>query len=143
MKIYLAGPSAELSRVRAAAEMIEAYGHQITERWWTKVSDDGTCASDGCHDEDLLRKAARDNEAGIVAAECVIALCRSAGGISTGTAHEIGYAQALSRFRVNFVPVIVVGDPRGHLATRWSLITPVFLTVEGALFSFGRSKESG
>lgn len=113
MRIYLAGPSAELARVREAAALIEAAGHTITERWFDKVADTGTCASDVDHDESVLVRAAEDNCSGIEMADVVIALCREAGGLSPGAAHEIGWAQALR------TDVFLVGDPRGHLAARW------------------------
>ena len=63
MRIYLAGPSAELARVREAAALIEAAGHVITERWWEKVADTGVCASDVDHDEAVLASAAVQNRA--------------------------------------------------------------------------------
>lgn len=112
MKIYLAGPSAELARVREAAALIEGAGHELTERWWEKVDDTGTCASDVDHNEDELYLAAKDNDDGIFSADGVIALCKTVGGISPGTAHEVGYAQGLG------MPVAIVGDPKGHLAAR-------------------------
>jgi nucleoside 2-deoxyribosyltransferase len=113
MRIYLAGPSAELARVREAAALIEAAGHTLTEQWWEKVADTGTCASDVDHPEPILAVAAVQNCDGIDTADVVIALCREAGGLSPGVAHEVGYAQGTC------ADVILVGNPRGHLAARW------------------------
>lgn len=115
MRIYLAGPSAEPARVREAAAQIEAAGHVITERWWEKVADGGVCASDVDHPEPILEAAADRNARGLDTADVVIALCREAGGLSPGVAHEVGYAQGLCAV------VVLVGNPKGHLAPRWPL----------------------
>lgn len=127
MKVYLAGPSAELARVREAAALIEAAGHTITERWFDKVADTGTCASDVDHDETVLLRAAARNHRGIERAEVMIALCREAGGLSPGTAHEVGWAQAVG------IEVVFVGNARGHLATRWPTPRSIVDTVGGAI----------
>lgn len=113
MRIYLAGPSAELARVREAAAQIEAAGHLITERWWEKVADGGVCASDVDHPEPILAVAAQQNCNGLEMADVAIVLCREAGGLSPGVAHEVGYAQGLCTV------VVLVGNPKGHLASRW------------------------
>ena len=127
MKIYLAGPSAEIARVREAAALIEAAGHEITERWWEKVADDGVCASDVDHDEHALIVAAEDNRWGIDRADAVIVLCRAGGGLCPGAAHEVGWAQA------RYAEVVFVGNARGHLAARWPTPRSVVDTVAAAL----------
>ena len=128
MRIYLAGPSAELARVREAAALIEAAGHVITERWWEKVADTGVCASDVDHDEAVLASAAVQNCRGIDAADVVIVLCRAPGGLSPGVAHEVGYVQG-----TRTADVIFVGNASGHLATRWPGPRTLVGTVADAL----------
>lgn len=131
MMVYLAGPSAELPRVREAAAQIEAAGHVITGRWWEKVADGGVCASDTDHPEPILAAAADRNARGIDTADVVIALCREAGGLSPGVAHEVGYAQGIC------TSVVFVGNASGHLAPRWPLGGDVAETVAGALAILG------
>ena len=131
MRIYLAGPSAELARVREAAAQIEAAGHLITERWWEKVADGGVCASDVDHDESVLNRAAADNWLGINRADAAIILCREAGGLSTGAAHEVGWAQARG------LDIVFVGAARGHLATRWPTPRSIVDTVADAIAIVG------
>lgn len=131
MMVYLAGPSAELVRVREAAAQIEAAGHVITERWFDKVADNGVCASDVEHPEPVLAAAAKRNCNGIDVADAVIVLCREAGGLSPGVAHEVGYAQGIC------TSVVFVGNASGHLAPRWPLGGDVAETVAGALAILG------
>lgn len=131
MKVYLAGPSAELPRVREAAALIEAAGHKITERWWEKVADGGVCASDADHPEPVLAAAAVQNCNAISAADVVIAMCRESGGLSPGVAHEVGWSQALG------AEVVFVGNARGHLATRWPTPRSIVGTIAEAVALLG------
>lgn len=99
MLIYLAGPSAELERVKSAARDLEEAGHTITQRWWERV--------------EAMRAAGHTSDAtvpDIDEADLVVALCMRDGGLSSGTAYEIGHATL-------WRPVLLVGDPRGHVAS--------------------------
>lgn len=111
MRIYLAGPSAELDRVRAAAAEIEAAGHAITQRWWDVIERDreGQPTDTGTPREVLVR-AWLDNVEGIHRAQRVVALALSGGGLSSGTREEVAFATGLYR------DVVIVGDPYPSLA---------------------------
>lgn len=120
LRVYLAGPSAELDRVREAAALLRAAGHEITEPWWEQV--DAARARGWLHDADVpvdfMRAASNANAMGIYAAECMVALCRSEGGFSSGVAYEIGRASLTDRpvHSGLYIPIFVVGEPRNHVA---------------------------
>lgn len=104
MRVYLAGPSCELPRVKQWAEALEANGFELTHRWWELVEARGP-GTDGelVADEQALH--ARADLAGIDAAEAVWALWPEERGRSLGTAVELGYA--LGRRRLS--PIVVTG----------------------------------
>lgn len=113
MRVYLAGPSAELDRVVATAEEIRELGHELTEAWWLRVLEASRRGwkSDAEVPRDFLEESARRNLFGLQACDRVVAITRSSGGVSTGTAYEIGLAWGLHRGR----PVRIVGDPLGFI----------------------------
>jgi hypothetical protein len=110
MRLYLAGPSAELNRVKHAASVLERE-HDLTWRWWVRVRAlrDGRPTDAGL-DAVVLQRVWRENVLGILEAQGVVALAQEAGGLSSGTREEIAYALARS------LPVVVVGDPWYSLA---------------------------
>jgi hypothetical protein len=108
MKIYVAGSSNEIPRVRAVQARLRAMGHEITFDWTGPVEEFG-----GGSDLDIRRKrlyANRDLLA-IREADTVIGL---AGGptVSAGLWFELGYALACVRHTDdNYIAaVIVVGS---------------------------------
>lgn len=113
LRIYLAGPSAELARVRAVADALSADGHVITEPWWERVAD--AQARGWATDRDVplayLAESWRRNRAGIESCALLIALCRSDGGMSQGVACEVAYALACP----DAPEVLVCGDPGAAL----------------------------
>lgn len=111
MLIYLAGPSAELERVKSAARDLEEAGHTITQRWWERVEAMRAAGhtSDATVPDAYMSDSAALNREGIEEADLVVALCMRDGGISSGTAYEIGHADCRAE-------VLLVGDPRGHVA---------------------------
>lgn len=120
MLIYLAGPSAEIERVKEAAATIEARGHTITERWWEYVERmrEAGYATDADVPIAELRAGLDANRRGIRTCGAVIALCRSDSGLSVGTAGEMGYAAGLNDGLPWRRPIIVVGAPR-HVCAAW------------------------
>lgn len=132
MKFYLAGPSAELDRVRAAAEAIDRAGHVITEPWWERSEEArrNGWTSDADVPEAFMRESAERNERGMDLAQATIALCRSEGGLSVGTSYEVGFSKSMH-------DVVIVGDPRGHVGC-WTYATVVSSIEEAlALFAHG------
>ncbi len=108
MRIYLAGPSAEIERVKKGAAELCARGHDVIGRWWHDVE---AARRDGyASDADLPLgrrvKAAKGNAAAIRDADVVIALTLTGGGLSAGVAWEIGFAEGIGTI------VVVVGDTR-------------------------------
>jgi len=122
MRVYLAGPSAELPRVLDAMTLITAAGYSITEHWWARIqeaSNNGWTHDSQVPDE-YMRESARRNRRGIEMADVVIVLARESGGYSSGAAGEIGYALALrdvERSVEHHKKVILVGDCKGYV---WS-----------------------
>lgn len=108
MRIYLAGPSAEIERVKEAAAVLHARGHDVIGRWWLAVE---AARRDGyASDADLPLgrrvEAVRGNAAAIRDADVVIALTNTGGGMSTGVAWEVGFAEGIG------TNVVMVGDTR-------------------------------
>lgn len=134
MKVYLAGPSAELDRVRAAAEAIEAAGHTITEKWWLRVEEAAShgWATDADVPSDYMEYSAWRNAVGIQDANVVIALAKSSGGFSSGCAGEIGYAIARSeKYDLSTIIIAPHAMARGFI---WSfLVDAIFDHIEEAL----------
>lgn len=127
MRVYLAGPSSELVRVKSAAALIEQAGHFITERWWDRI--EAAARAGWTHDAEVppgyMADSAMRNRSGIVSADAVVALAREGGGFSSGVAGEIGYAIAErdnARIERGRKRIILVGNCRGFV---WSwLIYP-------------------
>lgn len=121
-KIYLAGPGAEVERVAGHAADLEALGHVFTQPWWEKVkeSQQRGWLTDADVPANCMRENAIANRLGLDRADCVIALCRLYGGVSPGTAGEVGYAVALhyaERIEPLRNTILLVGDPCGFV---WS-----------------------
>lgn len=123
MRVYLAGPSAELDRVRAAAAEIEAAGHVLTEPWWVRIERDrGGRPTDAGVPSDALAASWRRNTQGIRDADRIVALALSGGGLSQGTREEIAWAACLNEIEWGLPdegPVdelYIVGDPGPSLA---------------------------
>lgn len=113
MKLYLAGPSKELDRVRAACALIEAAGHDITEMWRLRIEEakHRGWATDADVPERFMRDSAERNFfQGLCEADYVVALCRSEGGLSSGVAYEVGVAHGQER------NVWLVGNHRNHVS---------------------------
>jgi nucleoside 2-deoxyribosyltransferase len=103
MRIYLAGPSAELPRVKHWAEALELHHLEITHRWWQSVEDPDMPHDSVLSAEQQLQYARADLR-GIDCADVVWALWPTERGRSMGTAIEIGYALAKGR------PLFVTGE---------------------------------
>ena len=132
MNVYLGGPSAELDQVRADAAELEAAGHVITERWWLRVEEAAALgwATDADVPDWYMRESAERNRRGIIAADLTIVRCRAAGGISSGAAYEIGLSVRYAG--PDGVPVRLVGNPRGHVAS-WDPAVRVVASIAEAL----------
>lgn len=129
MKLYLAGPSKELDRVRAACALIEAAGHDITEMWWLRIEEAKRrgWATDAEVPEKFMRESAERNFfEGLCEADHVIALCKLDGGLSSGVAYEIGVAHGQER------NIWLVGDHRNHVSAFGDTVHCV-TSVEDAL----------
>ena len=83
MRIYLAGPSAEIERVKEAAAAIEERGHTITERWWEHVERmrEAGYATDADVPLAELRAGLDANRRGIRISEAVVAMAYERGGL--------------------------------------------------------------
>lgn len=127
MLIYLAGPSAEIELVKETAATIEARGHTITERWWEHVERmrEAGYAADADVPLAELRAGLDANRYAIRACGAVIALCRSEGGLSVGTADEMGYSAGWSAGNDEYRPIIVVGAPRHVCAARLTVVSNI------------------
>lgn len=106
MKLYLAGPSGELDRVREIAAKLEADGHKIVDRWWMRVVPG--VSDDRLDDATLDASIQKCIEAICLHAEAVVAIPSLLTlRLSTGTAVEVGIALA-SRW-----PVLLLGQVNG------------------------------
>lgn len=105
MRLYLAGPSDELERVRRWAEALEGAGFTLAHRWWELVEARGP-GRDGelVADEQALHARADLDAIDMVQAAWVLWPEAS----SHGAAVELGYL-----LRRRWFPVIVTG-PRVH-----------------------------
>lgn len=98
-KLYIAGSSKELERVKKFATYAKDQGFMITEPWWDKVEEHGA-------NPDIPRAKKKEfadaDIAGLEAAECVILLA-PADNSGFGCAFEYGYAIAKKK------PVVIAG----------------------------------
>lgn len=122
MRMYLAGPGAEVERVISHVVELEALGHVLTQPWWERVTEERRRGrmTDADVPADYMRENAVMNREGLDLAEAIIALCKSGGGVSLGTGGEVAYAVALhwaERIETLRNQVIMVGDPKGFV---WS-----------------------
>jgi len=113
IRVYLAGPCAEMNAMKDRAREIEALGMTITEPWWERIAEaaDNGWLHDAEVPADFMRESARRNQRGIVTADVVVVCAKSSGGFSSGAAGEIGYALARRK------RVVLVGNTRGFV---WS-----------------------
>lgn len=119
MRIYLAGPSAEIERVKEAARAIEEHGHTITERWWERVEEAARngWATDDVVPDAFMDESAKRNERGIDRARAMIVLCLSAGGLSSGASGELGLWRGGNSINRTRPHAWVVGNARRHVMT--------------------------
>lgn len=95
MKVYLAGPSGEIDRVRAVAAHLEEAGHTIVDKWWSRIV---LGVPDDKLDGTTLRASTEQCLAGIRQADALVALPGLLTlRLSTGVAVEVGYALAHKR----------------------------------------------
>ena len=119
-RLYLAGASAEIARVREVADALVADGHTFTEAWWERMAD--AAARGWKRDVDVppayLRESWKRNMHGVREAQLLVALCRREGGLSPGTSGEVSYALGLrdGGYGSKAPTVLVCGDARGALA---------------------------
>lgn len=117
---YLAGPAAEFERVIVHANEFTERGYLLTQPWWERVQEERQRGwmSDAEVPPDFMRQNAMMNRQGIDIADFLVALCRTGGGVSPGTAGEVAYAVALhygERIESLRNTVIMVGEPRGFV----------------------------
>jgi hypothetical protein len=122
MRCYLAGPGSEVERVVAFATLLEPLGLVFTARWWDRVAEERQRGwmTDADVPFSYMRENAIMNREGLDRAEVVIALARSGGGMSPGTAGEVAYAVGMyyaERIERDRIKVFLVGDPKGFV---WS-----------------------
>jgi hypothetical protein len=106
MKVYVAGSSREVARVRAMHRRLQNAGHTITHDWTKAVEALGGAPElpDGCEETHW-----REDLAGVGSADAVVVLSPLGGLTTEGTWVELGAAWGLGR------PVVLVGDrPWGH-----------------------------
>lgn len=119
MKVYLAGPSAEIDRVRAVASELEEAGHEIVDKWWSRVEAAGR-PDDKLDDATLHASTTRCREA-VARAEALVAIPGVLSlRLSTGAAVEVG--MALVREVTVFLFGLVEGLPFRTHCTRVSTI---------------------
>ena len=118
LRVYVAGPSAELDRARAAMRMVWNLGAVVTHDWTLDAS-----AWPQLTSRQLAEHVALDL-AGVRAADVVLALARSdTHALSQGAAIEVGYALACG-IRV----VAIVGDS-GEALGPWGCLPGVDLVT--------------
>ena len=129
--VYLAGPSAELDRVREAAHLLRAAGHTITEPWWERIEQAKAAGwtSDADVPPGFMRTSAERNYRGMLVADFFVGLCRETGGLSSGHAYEVGVAGEIMRPPCTR---ILVGEPRGFVGM-WIGDVRVVPSVEAAM----------
>lgn len=121
MRIYLAGPSAEIERVKEAAMVIEDHGHTVAEPWWGRIEEARRCGWERDADvpDDFMRESAQRNERGIDRARAMIVLCQSGGGLSSGASGELGLWRGFNNVNRTRPHAWVVGNHGRHVMT-WS-----------------------
>lgn len=129
-QIYLAGPVKEVERVVAHAKELESIGHVLTQRWWDRVVEERQRGwmTDADVPFEYMRENAIANRLGLDRADVVIALARSQGGMSPGTAGEVAYAVGMyhaERIERDRIKIFLVGNPLGFV---WSC-DPAVLVV--------------
>lgn len=97
MRIYIAGPSRDVARVRLAQALLHERGHTLTLDWLTPIIEN---LAAGIRDRDLSRSeqiahAATDSRA-IRESDGVLLLV-GADGLSTGSAVELGIALGMGK----------------------------------------------
>ena len=131
MRVYLAGPSAELDRVKSAAASLRAAGFTITEPWWERTEQAALAGwlTDADVPPGYMRTSAERNYRGILVADFFVGLCKTAGGLSSGHSYEVGVAGEIMRPPCTR---ILVGDPRGFVGM-WIGDVRVVPTIEAAI----------
>lgn len=99
MKVYLAGATKQLGRIRLVASRLESMGFEITHKWWEGLEVEPHDASI----EDKRKWAIEDLE-GIRKAATTLVLWPEDQSGSAGLKIEMGYAMAVS-------PRVVVAGP--------------------------------
>lgn len=127
---YLAGPAKEVERAINHARELTELGYVLTRPWWERVLEERANGwmSDAEVPPEYMTENAVMNRQGIDIADFVIALCRLHGGVSAGTAGEVGYAVALhyaERIESLRNQIIMVGDPQGFVWSRDPAVTVV------------------
>lgn len=121
-KLYLAGPAAEVERVIGFAIHLESLGFVFTMPWWERVLEERGKGwnTDADVPHEYMSENCLMNRRGLDLADVVIALARSNGGMSAGTAGEVAYAVALhhtERIECMRKQVFIIGNPLGFV---WS-----------------------
>jgi uncharacterized protein YodC (DUF2158 family) len=118
LRVYIAGPSAELTRVRETASAIESQGHVVTCRWFDVIEHEreGRPTDEGVPDA-TLAAAWRANSQGIDLADVVLLLCKAGGGLSGGAREEAAYAWPA--WECGELSYVVVGDPGASPLAGW------------------------
>lgn len=108
MRVYVAGSSRQLGRVRAAMERLKAAGHTVVHDWPTIIEAQGEAnPADATQDERW--DWAIDDLAGVKAADCLWFLVPAEEG--AGAFVELGYALAIGK------PVICSGTYQRSIFT--------------------------
>jgi len=135
--VYLAGPAREVERVISCVALLEERGFVLATPWWERVLEERKRGwkTDAEVPPEFMTENCLMNRHGLDRADFVIALTRSEGGMSAGTAGEVAYAVALhhaSRIESLRKKIFIVGDPRGFV---WSFDSSVLVypTIDALL----------
>lgn len=138
MKVYVAGSSSELDRVRAVMAALREAGHEITHDWTEDVlaAREAGHASDATVDDAHADKCAARDLRGIREADAFILLRREPA--SFGASFEAGYALAVATGvdATGFMRLHVVGSRRDIFLRRWEW----FATDADAVAAIGRPR---
>lgn len=139
MKVYIAGSSRELARVRAVADAIDAMPDmEITERWW--VGAEAWAGLDSEQSDKAAKKAALSCIGGVSGADVLVMLMPSTA--SGGSMVELGLALGLGT-------PIIVSDTVKHRTVFCSLAEHVVSDelvpdeLRGGAARLVRSRSSG
>lgn len=150
-KLYLAGASAELELVEAAAVELEASGlFEIVEPWWERIRfvRSRGCTSDADVPDPYMAESARRNEFAISEAEVCVFRCGKAKAFSGGAGYELGLAKALREqrdFLVEGAPlahtprIYVVGDHRRFVGI-WEPPRPILVATLEEMIALERAR---